>query len=240
MEIQDFFAKAYVINLVERRDRRRDMTNNFKKIGWKIEPQKTDFFPAIKPIDSGKFPSVGAKGCFLSHLQILKQAQADGLQNVLVMEDDLNISQQLVNYQKSLLAQLNDLNWDFVYLGHREKIAPESNSEIKLVEYSQPIVTAHFYALNGRILPRLIAFLELIQERSVGHPEGGPMHLDGAYSTFRAQNSDIVTLIANPSLGSQRSSHSDIAKNKWFERLPGLRELTIFARQGREWLANKQ
>jgi hypothetical protein len=50
------------------------------------------------------------------------------------------------------------------------------------------------------------------------------MHLDGAYSTFRHQNPDVVTLIASPNLGWQRSSPSNISP-RWFDRVPGLRQL---------------
>jgi len=85
-------------------------------------------------------------------------------------------------------------------------------------------MTAHFYAVNGRILDRLLRFLEELQHRPLGHPDGGPMHLDGAYSTFRAQNPDVVTLIASPNLGWQRSSRSDISP-KWFDNVPGLSPL---------------
>jgi hypothetical protein len=55
------------------------------------------------------------------------------------------------------------------------------------------------------------------------------MHLDGAYSTFRAQNPDVVTLITSPNLGWQRSSPSDITPN-WWDRVPGLRQLAGAAR----------
>ena len=48
------------------------------------------------------------------------------------------------------------------------------------------------------------------------------MHVDGAYSLFRAQNPEMLTLIATPSMGGQRSSRSDIYPNKWYDRIPGL------------------
>ena len=83
---------------------------------------------------------------------------------------------------------------------------------------------------------RLLRFLEELQQRPPGHPDGGPMHLDGAYSTFRAQNPDVVTLIASPNLGWQRSSRSDIYPNAWFDRVPGFRQLAGAARTSKTWL----
>ncbi|HAX77040.1 MAG TPA: LPS biosynthesis glycosyltransferase, partial [Cyanobacteria bacterium UBA11372] len=60
-------------------------------------------FPAIRPDDAGDFPSIGARGCFESHLAILKQALADRLSNVLIVEDDLKISQRFHTEQAVLL-----------------------------------------------------------------------------------------------------------------------------------------
>ena len=62
---------------------------------------------------------------------------------------------------------------------------------------------------------RPVLFMEELQQRPPGHPDGGPMHIDGAYSTFRVQNPDVVTLIASPNLGWQRSSRSDVTPNWW-------------------------
>ena len=61
------------------------------------------------------------------------------------------------------------------------------------------------------VAPRIIAGLETIMERAPGHVLGGPMHVDGAYSTIRAQNHDLKTYSASPPLGYQRSSRSDIS-----------------------------
>ena len=102
-------------------------------------------------------------------------------------------------------------------------------------------MTTHFYAVNGRIFDRLLRFLEELQRRPPGHPDGGPMHLDGAYSTFRDQNPDVVTLIASPNLGWQRTSRSDITP-KWWHRVPGLRPLAVAAITSKtrlkRWLCN--
>jgi hypothetical protein len=61
------------------------------------------------------------------------------------------------------------------------------------------------------------------------------MHVDGAYSMFRMRYPDRVTLMATPSLGSQRSSRSDIATNKWYDRTPVIREIASIARRGKNW-----
>jgi hypothetical protein len=44
------------------------------------------------------------------------------------------------------------------------------------------------------------------------------------------QHPDVVTLMATPSLGGQRSSRSDIFPNKWYDRLPLTRQIAGLAR----------
>jgi glycosyl transferase family 25 len=237
MQIKDFFERVYVINLPYRKDRYRQMAQELEKAGMPLSPNKVEIFPAIRPNDAINFPSVGALGCFLSHLSILKQAKKDGLANVLILEDDLVISERFRTDQALIVEQLRSVDWGFVYFGHREEVAQAS--PVKLDPFSDPIITTHFYAVNGNILERLLWFLEELQLRPAGHPDGGPMHLDGAYSTFRMQNPDIITLIASPNLGWQRSSRSDIHANAWFDRIPVFKQLAGVTRGGKAWLLNR-
>lgn len=238
MDIIDFFDRAYVVNLPERTDRKAEMLQELKQANISCALDKVEIFPAIRPADAGEFPSVGAHGCFLSHVSILKQAQQKQLQRILVMEDDLAISSQLKSHQAALVDQLQQTDWGFVYFGHVEEVEPADPPTLK--PCTTPLMTTHFYGINGKILDRLLTFLEVLQNRPAGHPDGGPMHLDGAYTTFRQQNPDIVTLIAHPNLGWQRSSRSDIYPNKFYDRLPGLKQLVGGARSVKQRLQRNQ
>jgi hypothetical protein len=57
------------------------------------------------------------------------------------------------------------------------------------------------------------------------------MHLDGAYSTLRAQNHTLVTYAYFPALGYQRSSRTDVGVAKWFDRVGILSPLVDAARK---------
>ncbi|MBD2020540.1 glycosyltransferase family 25 protein, partial [Leptolyngbya sp. FACHB-36] len=203
MKITEFFDRTFVVNLPERVDRRKDMVRELENAGMPLTPQSVEIFPAIRPETLDGFPSFGARGCFLSHLKILRQAKADGLNSVLVMEDDLTISEQFSATSANWMRQLQQTEWGFVYFGHIESVADATEP---LTPFVGPLATTHFYAVHHRVLDRLIDFLELVQSRPPGHPDGGPMHLDGAFTTFRQQNPDVLTLIAAPNLGWQRSS----------------------------------
>jgi len=47
------------------------MQKELSRIGWRAE-----FFPAVRPETAQGFPWIGARGCFLSHLAVLKSALA--------------------------------------------------------------------------------------------------------------------------------------------------------------------
>lgn len=229
----NFFDKAYIINLPERSDRREQMKQELKMLGLSGPSERVEFFPAIKPTDRGEFPSLGARGCFLSHLEILKEAKKQNINKLLIMEDDLLFTRFLMKQQEIIVDELQRLNWDFVYLGHVVNLP--SSTQGLFQKYSEPLMLSHFLAFNQKAIVQLVDFLENVLSRPAGHPEGGPMHVDGAYSTFRQQNPQIVTLIANPSLGCQRSSPSNVTGYKWFESLPVFSQLLGTARNIKNW-----
>jgi glycosyl transferase family 25 len=229
----DFFDRSYIINLPERADRRQEMERELKRFDWPVSSDRVKFFSAIKPHDKGEFPSIGARGCFLSHLEVLKEAKSQNLNNLLIMEDDLSFTQLLIEQQDKIVNALQRLNWGFAYLGHG--VSPSPHGEGIFQEYSEPLMLKHFTAINQQTIIQLVDFLEEVLRRPGGHPDGGPMHVDGAYSTFRQQNSSVITLIANPSLGFQRSSPSSIAGYKWFDALPMAAQLANSARKVKNW-----
>lgn len=236
-KITDYFQGVYVVNLPERTDRRKFIVKELESVGIPLTPDKVEIFPAIRPNEAGGFSSIGARGCFSSHVAILKQAKKLGLTNILILEDDLEISPKFRTDQAKIIEQLCQQDWDFAYFGHVEEVGEKS--PVALVPFSDAMMTTHFYAVNGKIFDSLLEFLEALQHRPAGHPDCGPMHLDGAYSTFRAQNPDVIALIASPNLGWQRSSRSDIYPNPWFDRLPGIKQLAGAARTGKAWLKDR-
>ena len=229
MSILDSFTKAFVINLPHREDRRRETRSMFNRIGLPDWERHVEFFPAIRPDSAGNFPTLGTRGCFLSHLGVLKRALEEKAANVLVMEDDLEIEPDFVRNGHAIAKILRAEPWGFAYFGHRLE-GQISDSGRPMQSFDGPIVTAHFVAISGQVLPRVVAHLEEVLDRPLGHPDGGPMHVDGAYSMFRERNPDVRTLVATPSLGFQRNSASDIT-TRWFDQVPVLASMAGAARR---------
>lgn len=230
MRITEYLPKAYVVNLKSRTDRRRGMDRMLKRLGLSTNGGWVEYFPAVKVDSADGFPNAGARGCFLSHLEIHKTALAEGLPNVVVMEDDLEIEPAFLEKSAEIVEALEQhKDWGFAYFGHILDDDPRHDPASPLRAETGPIQNLHFYAVNGPVLPRVICYLEEVLKRPPGHPDGGPMHVDGALNMFRAQNPDVLTLVAQPNLGYQRSSRSDIT-GRWFDQVPGLRGLAQVAR----------
>jgi hypothetical protein len=225
--LSDYFASIYVINLDERKDRRKAIIGELERVGMPLSPGKVQIFSAVKPKERLAFSSVNVLGCFLSHYRILVDALERQLPNVLIMEDDLMIEAALQTHLDLFLTTLRSVDWDIVYLGHIEPVPDSAVPE--LVSFRDPVITAHFYGVNGAILPRLVQFLTLVQQREEGDPLGGPQDFDGALTMFRHANPDVVTLLAHPNMGKQRPSRSNI-RPPWYERLLVVKQAADFAR----------
>lgn len=223
----DLFGCIFVINLPERKDRRAAISRELARAASPLQSGRVEIFPAIRPREPGGFPSPGVRGCFLSHLEVLLEARRRNAPSVLILEDDLAISPDLNGSLESLSAELQKQPWGLLYLGHVEKVGRKV--PVRLLSFTGPLMTAHFYAVNGPVLDRLIEYLQQVLLRPPGDPEGGPMHFDGALSMFREANPDVLTLIAEPNLGWQRASRSDL-HSTWLQRTPPFREAYSLAR----------
>lgn len=233
MKLTEFFNRVYVINLPYRVDRRNAMEKELESAGMPFTLGKVELFEAIKPDSAGPFESIGYRGAFLSHLAVLKKAKELQLKNVLIMEDDLAISEHLEDYEDSIIEQLQESKWDIVQFGYfPDRFVKLGESAFATLEpFSGEVIGAHFYGVNGKALEQLINFFEMLLSRPAGHPDGGPMSPDGALNIFPWQHQDIVRLISIPSFGGQRSSRSDCYPDlKWFDRLPVFKRLATVAR----------
>jgi glycosyl transferase, family 25 len=214
----DDIAK-YIINLEERLDRRIEMKDELRRIGWDAQ-----FSNSLRPLDANGFPSVGARGCFESHLVTLRRGM-DSKKHVLVMEDDLNFAPGFSSLWDRAFRELKAKDWSIFYPAHILNDEKQTRNSLSLVEPNRLIQCAHFMMFHRDAIPKIIEGLEKIASRSPGHPLGGPMHVDGAYNTIRRQNLDLRTYVNYPSLGYQRSSRSDISDLRFFDRIEMLRPL---------------
>lgn len=202
MTFTDKFDQIRIINLPARTDRRREMDEELRSVGLAGDP-RISYFPAMRPADAGKFSSVGARGCYESHKQILREAVALN-QSVLILEDDCE-------FVANARAHEMPGDWDIFYGGY-EAARPDDlqNSDI---------IGSHIMGFSRQGAKLVSAYLEQLDYDGI-HPP-----IDAAYIWFRRANKDVKTYFAIPPVAGQRSSRSDIADLKWFDRTPVVRSL---------------
>lgn len=237
MKFIDFFNRIYVLNLPERTDRLKYIKQEMTRIDMPFESDKVRLFPAIKPKNKEPFVKLGSKGCFLSTLKILKESREENLKNLLILQDDAQFLPTFQDHEASLVSQLREKDWDIVQFGYfplPDNGASETFTNLvsekvgALIPFSGQIIGAHCFAVNGKSLDKYIEFLEGLLSRPPGHPDGGPMPIDGSFNRFSLR-SDVTRLIVIPSLVTQKSSRSDVSLS-WYDNIRLLRPLLSMVR----------
>ncbi len=226
-DLLDAFDALYVINLPHRTDRRRGFQAQLRRVGLSLDDPGVRLFPAFRPADKGGFPDIGTRGCFMSHLGVMTEAAERDFDSVVICEDDLDFSRDFATRITTILPALEGLPWDIVYAGFQTPPPGRpvgGHPDIRLVAPDHPIVCMHFMLYRRPALLALTRYLNEMLARPSGDPAGGPMHVDGALSHFRADHPEFRTLAIVPGLGHQRPSRTDIHDLAWYDRTPVVRE----------------
>lgn len=224
-----------LINLASRPDRLKAFRADLARAGIALDDPRFVRFAAIRPDSPAGFPSIGARGCFLSHRGVLEGFLSGEGRALCVCEDDLAFGKDLRSGLDALSAETGGMGWDILYLGHQgATIEKAAGGRFPVLAPHVGLKCTHFYLIKRGAAARFAAFLDLVLTRPPGHPDGGPMHVDGALSMFRAANPDLVTRVAVPPLGRQRPSRTDIHPLQFYDRLPLLRDVAQLARR---WMA---
>lgn len=236
MHLIECFDRLYIIHLPERVDRYNALKCELAAIDVDIESSKVRIPEAPRPKDLNGFPSFSVYGNFLSHLGILQEAMRDGLKRVWILEDDAIFRRRLrqKNQQAQLAQRLLQNDWDLCYLGHSIKSTELRSYPSGLVPCDLYFIWAHCYCVNARVLPKLVAYLEETLVNPSGDPRGGRLYIDGALTLFRQFHPEVVCLVSNPNLSSQKGSPSNIAGGHWYDRLALTKPLISAARSVRD------
>ena len=190
--IFDAFDVIHIINLPERKDRRREMQNQLAKVGLAGDP-RVKFFRAIKPSTSADFSSIGARGVYEGHKLLLQQAVSKN-QSILILEDDCDFCGHIEEYEVNA-------NWDIFYGGYNAKNPADlMNSDVEM---------AHMMGFSARGARLVSEYLDNLEYDGI-HPP-----IDAAYVWYRRAHPETPTHFAVPPIGIQRSSASDIAPRPW-------------------------
>lgn len=199
MNIFGHFDQIRIINLPERIDRRRAMDRELQSVGLAGDP-RVSYFDAHRPKDAGNFSSLGARGCYASHRDLLKEA-ADGGKSILILEDDCFFYPTTADIVPT---------WDIFYGGYTAA-TPEDLQR-------SDIEGTHMMGFSSRGARLVSEYLEGLTV------EGAHPPIDATYVWFRRAFPEVPTLFASPQMAGQRPSRSDIAALAWYDRTPVIRQ----------------
>lgn len=150
-EVRDpfqYFEAIYCINLASEPERWRAASARFERLGIARRVQR--FEAVAKPNRHA--------GQALSHRAVIAQARRQGLQNVLVFEDDVRFTSDIVSALEVGLRELKMLDWDIFYLG-----ACRWNRQVTLLPDAQrlaaagPVTCTHAIAYHRSIYEPILA-----------------------------------------------------------------------------------
>ena len=225
------FDRIRIINLRSRPDRRQEVAAQLARLGLSVDGHHIAFHDACRPEHAGAFPSVGARGCFVSHLDILSDALSSGVRNVLILEDDVDFATGIESRLPDAMTTLGSLSWSIFYGGHEMVDPIAQTAPLSVADPNISTMTTHFVAFSRDAIGAAVPYLGKMMQREAGDPAGGPMHVDGAYNWLRRAHPELMTVFATPMLGYQRASRTDIHDLGLLDRLPGLRDLASVARR---------
>ena len=148
-------------------------------------------------------------------------ASASKHTRILIMEDDACFPRSGTSRLRDALIRLKSSAWQIWYGGHLfiGSDQPHSPGWGTPIDRTVAIQKTHCIGFQGMAtIDSIRKFFELILTRPAGHIEAGPMHTDGAYTTWRSLNAGAVTRAAIPEVCVQRSSRSDVATVSMVDR----------------------
>ena len=175
------FDRVAVISLARRHDRRERLTLHLNSLALAGTQDITwqdavDGNACNTPPPAGWSAGPGAWGCVLSHLQALREALRDGIQRLLILEDDVVFSPCTAR-ALPLLMQALPPDWGQLYLGGQHLCDPRP-SHSPLLWQAGNINRTHAWAAHRQWMPDIIAHLMQWVDYAGPRPDGSGWHLD--------------------------------------------------------------
>lgn len=151
-ELRRYFDRVVCISLRRRDDRREELRENIDTIdgGWPLHA--IEYFDAIDgrvcPCPHGWTAGPGAWGCMQSHRHVLERALMDGIDRLLVLEDDVGFYPNFTADLASFLARVPD-DWEQIMLGGEKRAELQEKKIADDIICFSHVERTHAYALRG-------------------------------------------------------------------------------------------
>lgn len=154
MMFEGLVDRVVLINLKRRPDRLERIRTHVAENNWRLPPW--ELFQAVDGRETGHpdyyIAGGGAWGCLRSHTAILDRAISDGVNSILVLEDDLTWRADGWAQLEKFLADV-PAGWDQLMLGgqHVSQPEPVSNGIVRCMNCQR----THAYIVRGKALKNL-------------------------------------------------------------------------------------
>lgn len=217
------FDQVRIINLPERSDRRRAVQSELAAIGVNRIASPISFFEARRPPPAAP-GAKGPNGALISHREAIREALAAGVDKLLILEDDIFFKRPPSGAVDAVIEAMKRERWDVLYFGYLEPADTDLAGQGPLATWNERVIGGHFCGMTRPFMACLLEFMD-----SFGTPDAdgvvtNPTHRDGAFNLFIERNPDINRKLVVPCLAVQRSSRTDLHKNRLLDRTPLLRE----------------
>ena len=158
--LKNYFDRVVVINLDRRKDRWDALQEKLSKINWPFKtPERFAAYDGEKlPPPVGWSFGRGTWGCLLSHREVLARALQDGIQSILILEDDIFFAPDFESKVLKFIKGL-PLNWDQLMFGGQffeNSKAYDISPDVRKVSLCH---RAHAYAVRGHFMEYLYSKL---------------------------------------------------------------------------------
>ena len=213
MKINEFFDKAYYINLDRRPDRNELFINEMKKVGLDGFVERVSAEDSINELD----PMKKHHYCAASYYKLFKEIYEKGYEKVIIFEDDAAFYERdeisSVDLISNALVELNNFpDWEMIFLGG----CPLYNIEV---------VSKNLAKINWILGTHAVGYKRSVIEKVV--KEYVPF-ADGAIDGWYSNSPMINKYLVNPFAVYQRPVKSDLDA---FGHIPNSHEYELCYKQ---------
>ena len=196
--LSDKIGMIYYINLDKREDRKKEVTEEIKKLG--LEDSKIERVPGVL------MEGFGELGCAYSHIECLKRFIKSGKENCIILEDDFMFVQDN-NYIIEQLNKFFDLNIEYDVCMLSSNLFKAEDTEYGFIKKVFDARTTSGYIVHKnfsqKLLDNYIDCANKLNETKTKHL----YVIDMCWIQLQAISKWYVF---NPVIGKQRPSYSDI------------------------------
>lgn len=154
--IQGYFDKIYLINLIRREDRWINSLNEMVK--WDLFPDIVRFLGVDgKSVKNDTNLKDGELGILLTHMRLLKEAEEEKLEKILILEDDFLFTERFANFAD--LYKEVPPDWKMLYLGGNHCYGSTEKITDNVLKVDGT-VALHSVAIKKEIFKPLLGLME--------------------------------------------------------------------------------